>query len=107
VPGQVKQVGPEIRGNIEAGQKRILTELDIVTDNTIFQVKTGNTKGLLGQLQDTVANTQGRNVVAIVDSTVGKGKATSLRNVREAGFQVIVVDRNNLNFDEIFKVLGQ
>jgi RHS repeat-associated protein len=74
------------------GSRQLLTDLDIVTQNTVFQVKTGTAKGLLKQLNETSKAAGGRKVVAIVTSEAG---GTVVKSARNAGYEVIVIPNKN------------
>jgi hypothetical protein len=104
LPGTVKQVGTQIVDSPDS-VRPILTELDIVTDTVIFEVKTGNAKGLTAQLQNTSRYIQNREIIAIVDATKGKGKFGAITTARNAGFRIIEIDRRNPDFSEIIKIL--
>jgi RHS repeat-associated protein len=100
-PGIIKQVEVEIVGTPSKTSSGIETDVDIVTDKIIFQVKTGSAKGLLEQMIATSHHTQGREVVAIVTNKASK---IIINNVLKAGFKVVKVANKNPDVEEIINL---
>jgi RHS repeat-associated protein len=100
-PGIIKQVETEIYGTPSKASSGILTDVDIVTDKIIFQVKTGNAKGLLDQMIKTSRETQDREIVAIVTNKASK---TIVSDVIKAGFRVVKVASKNPSIEEIMNL---
>jgi hypothetical protein len=89
-PGVIQ--GVELEVYKTDGSRGVLTDVDIVTQNVLFQVKTGSAKGLLKQLNDTSTISGGRKVVAIVTKDA---RGTVVRAARNAGYEVIVIENTN------------
>jgi hypothetical protein len=86
------------------GSRERLTDVDIVTQNELFQVKTGSAKGLLKQLNETSTIPGGRKVVAIVTKDARRSIVTE---TRDAGYEVIVIENKNDINKHISQILRQ
>jgi hypothetical protein len=95
-PGVVQGVELEIfRTN---GSKNPLTDIDILTQDAAIQVKTGSAKGLLEQMNATSTAAHGKRVVAIVTTDA---RPTVVRSVRDAGYEVLIIDKKGGNIDTV------